>query len=251
MALHVPVNTIAATFHQGNDKFGHTKGIQCSCISLFCVSFSAFENIARWNCHDLEYILEQGDVLYKSTGRTEFLSCPDLPREITIETNLVQLDLPQNGNYFGFLHHGSNCLSELIHNLTQDHDHTGILFFCEGYTFSIVTSTSSRYVYIIDSHSRNKNGEPCSDGTAVILKFNDLVAVSSFIKHIYHSVPARELVQYEVQYVKITNEISDSTRQQVLASHRSDRQKNICRTLVSQRVRKRRLSVMLKQDTNV
>ena len=90
--LCVPLTVIKASFNQGNDKFGHTKGIQCSCISLFAVSFSVFKNVARWTCHDLEYIVEQGDALYKSTGSTNFLSCPELPRNLYIEGFQVTID---------------------------------------------------------------------------------------------------------------------------------------------------------------
>ena len=179
---HLPASVIEATFHQGNDKFGSTKGIQCSCISLFCVSFSAFKNISRWSSHDLEYVIEQGDALYKATGSVEFLSCPDLPRELEIENVNVQIDF-LHANYFGFLHYGSNCLSEVISNLSENHDHTGILFFCNGYTFSIISG--SRFIYLIDSHSRNQLGEPVSDGNAVILKFDNVVTVAAYIKYIY------------------------------------------------------------------
>ena len=98
---YVPLATIQATFHQGNDKFGETKGIQCSCISLFGIIFSAFKNIARWTCHDLEYIIEQGDGLYKTTGRSDYLSSTELPQEITVENLQVNIDL--DANYFGIL----------------------------------------------------------------------------------------------------------------------------------------------------
>ena len=85
---HLPVSSVIATFHQGNEKFGETRGTQCSCISLFAIVFSAFKNVAYFNSNDLEYILEQGDALYKTIGSHDFLSCPDLPREFMVENGV-------------------------------------------------------------------------------------------------------------------------------------------------------------------
>ena len=157
--MHLPSRVIQASFHQGNEKFGSTKGIQCSCISLFTITFSAFKNVARWNCHDLEYVIEQGDALYKTTGRTDFLACTDLPKDLLIENVPVRVDFLPHASYFGFLHRGTNCLSEIIGNLSENHDHTGILFFCRGYTFSILNLNGSGFIFIVDSHSRNSLGE--------------------------------------------------------------------------------------------
>ena len=121
------------------------------------------------------------------------------------------------------MHGGSNCLAEVISNLSQNHDHSGVLFLCKGYTISILVA--SRYVYITDSHSRNEFGDPCSDGTAVIMKFDNLVSAAAYIMHVY--AIGENLVQYQVQYLKIINEIPESSRKQVVSSHQSERQKII------------------------
>ena len=41
------VKCIQASFHQGHGKFGATRGIQCSCISLYGICFSAFKSVSR------------------------------------------------------------------------------------------------------------------------------------------------------------------------------------------------------------
>lgn len=68
---------IQASFHQGHEKFGNTRGIQCSCISLFSICFSTLKAVSRWTCNDLEYILEQGDTLYKQQNSLDFLSAAE------------------------------------------------------------------------------------------------------------------------------------------------------------------------------
>ena len=233
---HSPLATIQATFHRGNDKFGETKSIQCSCITLFGIIFSALKNIARWTSYDLEYIIEQGDALHETTESTDYLSSTELPREITIENLRVNVDFIDNANSFGFLHFGSNCLSEIVSNISENHNHLGILVFCEGYCFSIISS--ARFVFVVDSHSRNISGQPTADGMAVILKFDNLVSVAAFIKHVFMDIPNKNMVQYEVQYVKTTDDISRSMRENVQKSHQSDRQKQIRRKAISSRVNK-------------
>ena len=73
--LHAPLHCTSATFHQGDSKFGETKGIQCSCITLHGIVYSVFKNIATWSPYDLEYVMEEGDLLFKSTGSKDYLGC--------------------------------------------------------------------------------------------------------------------------------------------------------------------------------
>lgn len=115
-------------FHQGNDKFGETKGIHCSCTLHFGIAFSAFKEVNICNANDLEYVIEQGDILYKSTGSTGFLSCPELPHQLTVEH--VNVNLLFTDNVFGFLHTGSNCLPHLIDNLMHNSPHTVLHLNC-------------------------------------------------------------------------------------------------------------------------
>ena len=51
---------IPATLSQG-----HTRGIQCTCIFLFKICFSIIKAVSRWGRHEVEYVIEKGDALYK------------------------------------------------------------------------------------------------------------------------------------------------------------------------------------------
>ena len=55
---------VQASFSQGHEKFGVTRGIQCTCISLYSVCFSSIKLILEWLSEDLEYIIVKGDKLY-------------------------------------------------------------------------------------------------------------------------------------------------------------------------------------------
>ena len=55
-------------------------------------------------------------------------------------------------------------------------------------------------------------------------------------------IPNKNMVQYEVQYVKATDDISKSMRESVQKSHQSDKQKQIHHNAVSSCVRKYKLT---------
>ena len=45
---------VQASFSQGNVKFVVTRGIQCTCVSLYSVCFLFFKPIFEWLSEDLE-----------------------------------------------------------------------------------------------------------------------------------------------------------------------------------------------------
>ena len=55
-----------ATHHQGDVRYGTTRGIECSCTSLISVSWTLFRSPGRWDKLDLDGILGKGDQLFKS-----------------------------------------------------------------------------------------------------------------------------------------------------------------------------------------
>ena len=223
------VKTIQASFHQVDDKFGETKGTQCSCISLFGICFSRFTLAHRWNNQDLEHVIEQGDQLYKSLNCFSFLSGAELPKQVLVQH--IPLDLLNfDTHVFGFLHCGSECINDLIFNLCQSVDHAGKIFFCEGYSISIITS-SSKVIVVDDSHSHNVFGDPCPEGTAVILHFCDISDVAWYLIHLYLSISDKEHVQYEVQYVCLLTTLSFDQRHSVSTNSNSSKGFNIIKTV--------------------
>ena len=220
MSFYNIVRSVQAGFHQGHETFGATKGIQCSCISLFSVCFSVFKSVSAWNKNDLEYVLEKGDLVYKAQNSITFLSVPELPTTLVIED--FPLTLNFGADRFGFLHRGSNCISELILNLSLPQLSHGILLFCKSYCFSIIIKNDQ--IFVVDSHSRDADGKPCASGAAIILQFCNIYDVALFIKDLYLNQNEPQC-QYEIQYIFVETRIMEYQRQLVLRKHKSDSQK--------------------------
>ena len=61
------VRTVQGSFSQGNVAlFRETTGRQCACNALFSICWSVVREICFWNTIDLDFILVEGDKLYKS-----------------------------------------------------------------------------------------------------------------------------------------------------------------------------------------
>ena len=72
---YILVNSMQGSFHQGNvGKYGDTAGRQCKCRTLFAIAYVSFKRLGIWRKCDFDVILMNGDHLYKSLDRTDYLS---------------------------------------------------------------------------------------------------------------------------------------------------------------------------------
>ena len=55
-----------ASHHQGNLKYREPAGMQCTSNAFFSIEYSVIKNTSIWKSWDLDYILEQGDIFFKS-----------------------------------------------------------------------------------------------------------------------------------------------------------------------------------------
>ena len=60
------MKVVQATHHQGDIRYGMSRGIQCSHMSLMSVCWTFFKSENIWDSFDLDCILQKGDLLFKS-----------------------------------------------------------------------------------------------------------------------------------------------------------------------------------------
>ena len=71
-------NAVLGSYHQGNLKYGETAGIQCTSNTFIAVCFSAVKNVSILKSWDLDFILDQGDILMKSLSLYHALALDEL-----------------------------------------------------------------------------------------------------------------------------------------------------------------------------
>ena len=76
--------TIQASHHQGHVRYGRSGGMQCTSNAYLAIIFSTIKNINTWKLIDLDYILEQGDRVFKDVGVNQALAVDELPLNIGI-----------------------------------------------------------------------------------------------------------------------------------------------------------------------
>ena len=71
MSVEVPyddsvvVKIVHANHHQGSERYGNSRGIQCSYMTLMQICWTLLKRIALWKPADLDCMLQKGDDLFK------------------------------------------------------------------------------------------------------------------------------------------------------------------------------------------
>ena len=84
---------VQGTFHQENTRFWETVGIQCISNACFAIIFSAIKKVALWKATEINYILDKGDMLFKSLGINQPLAVDELPHVNNIEGYNIHTDI--------------------------------------------------------------------------------------------------------------------------------------------------------------
>ena len=135
------------TYHQRNEKFGETTGIQCKSNAFYTIAFSLFKNVWTWTYFDLDHTINKGDNLMECLRVHEPLD------ELPLSVKLKECDLE-----FTMLQHYSNRFSKF--DLSIDHkelsstkEDNGAIFTCTGISVALIWGKKS--VFLVSSHSRN------------------------------------------------------------------------------------------------
>ena len=67
-----------------------------TCNSLFAICWSVIKRVTVRTTSDLDYILENGDIMYKSLKTDKILNVDDLPHNIIVEGYMLTVTMFQN-----------------------------------------------------------------------------------------------------------------------------------------------------------
>ncbi|WP_215897186.1 hypothetical protein, partial [Acinetobacter baumannii] len=92
------------------------------CNSLFAILWSVFKKVSHWNNNDLDHIIREGTKLYVNLGYTcQYLSVDDLPRQVTVESEIIQIQMLENLSHI--ISDGGN--ESVLHNSYQSSSDKG------------------------------------------------------------------------------------------------------------------------------
>ena len=86
------MKVVQLTHDQRDIRYGMLRGIQCSHMSLMSFCWTLLKSASTWDFIDLDYILQKGDLLFKSRNNYRYLGMENLPWEFFIENSSINVE---------------------------------------------------------------------------------------------------------------------------------------------------------------
>ena len=189
---------VFASSHQADPKYKETAGTQCACMSLLSACWALYKKCTLWSKIDLDCILTHGDVLFRNLGLGRSLYVNELPRSVTVENCTFNID------------HIAIKIAEMkleCYNYFKDHynanvnNANAIIFFINGYAFSVLLSGKSFVIF--DSHSHDDQGLYASEGRALAIHFSSISKVHKYLIEKYSPTP--NSILFQMVFVNVTS----------------------------------------------
>ena len=132
---------VQATHHQGDGKYGESRGMQCSCMALMSVGWTLLKPVSRWQLSDLDYILFNGDLLFKSINKFRYLSIDDMPNILTIKNSFLTKEYLENKTAEFAVKEYLTTISEIIS--ASQFRVNGAILFVNGFILGIIWNNNS------------------------------------------------------------------------------------------------------------
>ena len=174
------IKVVQDSHHQGDVRYGASRGIQCSCMLLISVSWTLLKPPGLWNKFDLDCILGKGNQLFRFIGKFRYFGVEDLPQEFMIANCPINVELLESKT--GEITAVAYLLSiaEIVKSARQTGTRALLIVI-----LGLIWGTDS--IYLFDSHSTDEYGNLLSSGTVVLLKFDFLNSLENYIRSVYYN----------------------------------------------------------------
>ena len=200
---YVIEKAIHGSYHQGDQRFGNTAGVQCACNSLYTLCWSQIKKVNSWNTSDLDHILTEGDKLYKTLNTFDMLSVDYLPRFVKMYDQNVQIEFLELEMKLVRLRDGD----PLLRNIIPDSDNVLFLLFVGGNTTAIMSLQI--FCYVFHSHSRDERGLNIPNGRSVLLNFRYIFEIEKYIQVAYLEFRDKQQMYFQAQFIRLKTEAID------------------------------------------
>ncbi len=189
-----PGPSVQGSFHQGNSKFGETAGIQCSSNCFFAICYAQFRKLSLWKAHDLDYVLDQGDLNFKKlgiSGQSPFIE--EFSKTIDIGGSTCALTFNIFEGYFEAGNISVNFVQEDL--LLQ---HSGAVLVIAGNCLAVMHY--SKNYFLFDPHSRDSDGHQVEGGASVLLKFDSLQKIKQYVRSEYENTNLFNIIYLKTDF---------------------------------------------------
>ena len=177
--------SVQESFNHGNIAFfGGTEGRKFACNVLFSIFWSVVRDVCFWKSVDLDYILVDGDKLYKLLGFQDYLNVEELPRQVKIFERTVNLEIQEENLHDSVAVYGDSFLNDIFNNSNVNNS-PGCILFLYSYGVSLfryLNAAGNSTYFLFDSHCRNSREiTDCESGFSVLINFDSLCQIERYI----------------------------------------------------------------------
>ena len=90
------MKVVQVSHYQGDFRYGMSRGVQCSCISLMSVCWTLFKSTGILDFLEFDCILQKVDLLFKSLNNYICIRMEDLPQKFWIEDLSINVEFLNN-----------------------------------------------------------------------------------------------------------------------------------------------------------
>ena len=184
---------IQGTFHQGDTRFQHP-GIQCVYISLISLIRMTHINPKLWTPGHVDSCVVDGNAKFLKHCEElnilpKMLMANELPTIIQLSQKTFICKQSESDIEVGLLKPNTcgpdKCIAKSINEalVKRLNGPQTCLLFCGGLTIALANIENRFYTF--DSHSRGKDGLLSSIGTAVLMVFDHLIDLESYIERLF------------------------------------------------------------------
>ena len=106
----------------------------------------------------------------------------------------------------------SACQLELFDKITRTEQvFDGLLFVTQRVCVAIIPCKKESQYYLVDSYAQDTEEKPDANGAGIIIKFEDVFELISYITDIYGNTPT--MTRYELHFLKI--DIKDISKKEI------------------------------------
>ena len=202
---------ICGSFHQGSDRFSvESRGSQCVSNALCALIHAQFSNI--FSNTEIDQILVEGDSLYKKiiaslkAGQkytSRLLTFDEIPENVNVFTrdiHIIKSDLVSGIAVQQFDNTSSPTLHQSMQTAFQSSSYVLVMI---GAICSAVYKKDGIYNFF-DSHSHAQNGLSSCNGYSVLIRFNCLDDLITYMYALYDSMQIDMTTQYDLLPVALT-----------------------------------------------
>ena len=202
---------VCGSFHQGSDRFSvESRGSQCVSNALCALIHAQFSNTC--SSTEIDQILVEGDILYKKIlaslkadqkYTSRLLTFDEIPENVNVftrDTHIIKSDVVSGIAVQQFGNTSSPTLHQSMHKAFQKSSNVLIMI---GAICSAVYKKDGMYNFF-DSHSHAQNGLSSCNGYSILIRFNCLDTLITYMYALYDSMQIDMTTQYNLLPVALT-----------------------------------------------